>query len=882
MVWVFGFGNMANTTACTTMAATSNGVWQGDVPVHFALPLLIVQICIVLFITRALAFLLKPLRQPRVIAEIIGGILLGPSAFGKSKSYLNTIFPHQSVIILEVFADMGLLFFLFMVGLELDMAQIRKTGTQALAIAAAGISLPFVAGVGVSFVLHTTIAPSGDFGPFLVFMGVAMSITAFPVLARILAERKLLTTEVGQLAMSAAAVNDVVAWVLLALAVALSGTGKSPAIVAWVLLCGIAFVLVMFFLVQPCMHWVAHRSPDNEPVKEFVVALALLGVLVAGFCTDAIGIHSIFGAFLFGLVIPKEGPFASALVEKLEDFVSILLLPLYFASSGLKTNIGSIHGAQAFGLLVLVVSVACCGKILGTFAAAKVCKVGTRKSLTLGILMNTKGLVELIVLNIGKDRGVLNDETFAIMVLMALITTFMTTPLVMLIYKPARNPVPYTRRKLEMEGAKEDLRILSCVHGMKNVPAMINLTEATRGMRKRTLRLYILHLMELSERTSAIMIVQRARRNGRPFFNHRHHTDNRDQIVAAFETYEQLSKVTVRPMTAISGFEDMHEDICATAADKRTALIILPFHKSPRLDGYFDSTPGFRTVNQRVLKHAPCSVAILIDRGVGGSAQVPSSSVDHSVVVYFFGGPDDREALAYGFRMAEHPGVKLHVVRFLTVATNGIQQQADDVSVSIPVRAPSVGANLSEIAKQEASSSRYQFSLVGLDQDQQRELDDEALGHIYRRAAAEEKRVTYEDVSVGAPLEEIVQLSSGRTYDIILVGRSRRPSPSLEKIVRRQGVYPELGPLGDALMDPQVRASVLVFQQHDPVLMAPMPSGGLVSELLASASAKPLVMGGSSKVDAATSPGSSSPGAESAGGLDHGFGRAQDDGEQRV
>lgn len=335
-----------------------------------------------------------------------GGILLGPSAFGRNAKYITNIFPTQSVIILETFADMGLLFFLFMVGLELDLKQIRKTGGHALAIAAAGISLPFVAGVGVSFVLHNTIATEGKFAPFLVFMGVAMSITAFPVLARILAERKLLTTDVGQLAMSAAAVNDVVAWVLLALAVALSGSSKSPAIVAWVLLCGIAFVVVMFVVVQPFMVWVAGRSPENEPVKEVVVALTLGGVLVAGFCTDAIGIHSIFGAFLFGLIIPKEGHFAGALVEKLEDFVTILMLPLYFASSGLKTNIGTIHGARSGGLLVLVITVACAVKITGTFLAAKASRVGTRKAITLGVLMNTKGLVELIVLNIGKDRGV--------------------------------------------------------------------------------------------------------------------------------------------------------------------------------------------------------------------------------------------------------------------------------------------------------------------------------------------------------------------------------------------------------------------------------------------------------------------------------------------
>lgn len=310
---------------------------------------------------------------------------------------------------LDTVANLGLIFFLFLVGLELDLQVIQKAGKQTLAIACAGITIPFTAGIGVSLVPHKTIASDAHFLPFVVFMGVAVAITAFPVLARILAERKLLTTDVGQMAMSAAAVNDVVAWILLALAIALSGSNKSALVVLWVLLSGIAFLLVMFFIIKPLMSFcIARKAEENKPLNELHVAVTLAGVLAAGFATDAIGIHAIFGAFVFGLIIPKEGPFAGMLAEKLEDLVTTLMLPLYFASSGLKTNIGAIHTAQSVGLLFLVIMTACVGKIFGTFGMAFLFKINVRKSLALGFLMNTKGLVELIVLNIGKDRKVLH------------------------------------------------------------------------------------------------------------------------------------------------------------------------------------------------------------------------------------------------------------------------------------------------------------------------------------------------------------------------------------------------------------------------------------------------------------------------------------------
>lgn len=242
----------------------------------------------------------------------------------------------------------------------------------------------------------------------LVFIGVALSITAFPVLARILAELKLLTTRIGETAMAAAALNDVAAWVLLALAVAVAGGNhKSPLVSLWVLISGVAFVAFQLTLVRPFMNWVAKRSSSNDGlVDEAHICLTLVGVMISGFTTDLIGVHAIFGAFVFGLTIPKGGEFAAKLTKRIEDFVSGLLLPLYFASSGLRTDVAKIQGVKAWGLLALVISVSCTGKILGTFLVAMLCMIPVRESLALGVLMNTKGLVELIVLNIGKEKKV--------------------------------------------------------------------------------------------------------------------------------------------------------------------------------------------------------------------------------------------------------------------------------------------------------------------------------------------------------------------------------------------------------------------------------------------------------------------------------------------
>ncbi|KAJ6844522.1 cation/H(+) antiporter 19 [Iris pallida] len=603
-------------------------------------------------------------------------------------------------------------------------------------------------------------------------MGVALSITAFPVLARILAELKLLTTDLGRMAMSAAAVNDIAAWILLALAIALSGSG-SPLVSLWVLLSGVAFVAAVAFLLRPVLDWMARRSPDGEPVKEVYICATLTMVLAAGFVTDTIGIHALFGAFVVGIFVPKDGPFAGVLIEKVEDLVSGLFLPLYFVSSGLKTNVATISGAKSWGLLALVITNACLGKIGGTIVASLVVKIPIREAVTLGFLMNTKGLVELIVLNIGKDRKVLNDETFAILVLMALFTTFITTPVVMGVYKPARRSARYKHRTIQRADADSELRVMACFHGSRNIPTLINLIESSRGTRRRGLTVYAMHLTELSERSSAISMVHKARRNGMPFWNKKFDRQgNGDLIVVAFEAFQQLSSVVVRPMTAISHLNTIHEDIIASAQDKRAALILLPFHKLQQVDGTFESLGHVhQLVNRRVLRHAPSSVAILVDRGLGGTAQVSASNVSYAVAVLFFGGPDDREALAYGARMVEHPGIALTVVRF--VRSSGCSTLDD------------------EAKDDEADIAKFRADVLEKNAD----------------------TVRYEEKEMGGKGEVVSAIKGLSRFNLFLVGRSQ-PSPALLE----RTDCPELGSVGSYLSSNEVStiASVLVIQRYDP------------------------------------------------------------------
>ena len=390
----------------------------------------LVALAAVVVVARLFGFLFRRIHQPRVIGEVVGGIVLGPSLLGRIAPEAATyVIPATTAPFLSILAQLGIILYMFLIGLELDLRVLRKSGFSALLISNFSILLPFALGAALAFSLFQNYAAEGmSLMPFALFMGVSMSVTAFPVLARILNELGIHKTQLGVLALVCAAVGDVTAWCLLALVV--SVLKATPAEALTTVAGTLAFIAFMIFAARPLIARIMPWFEKFDHMTESGLAIVLVGILSSALITEAIGIHAIFGAFLFGAVIPHDSKVAHDINSRLETLVSILFLPAFFAFTGLRTQISLLSSAQDWLICLAIIGVAVIGKFGGTLFAARWTKNSWRDSVALGWLMNTRGMVELIVLNIGLDLKVLSPALFTMLVIMALVTTFMTSPLV--------------------------------------------------------------------------------------------------------------------------------------------------------------------------------------------------------------------------------------------------------------------------------------------------------------------------------------------------------------------------------------------------------------------------------------------------------------------
>jgi len=418
----------------TPAAAAHAGAWdQWLHALQHPLALLLLQIIVIVLVARLFGRLAQFIKQPAVVGEIIAGICLGPSLLGwiwpGSSQFL---FPAESLKSLQFLSQIGLAFFMFIVGMELDAGKVKHKAHDAIMISHASIVFPFFLGVLLAYYMFPSFAPVHvSFLSFALFMGIAMSITAFPVLARIVQERKLTGTPLGTLAITCAAADDITAWCMLAAVVAIAKA--SSLLGTLITLCAaLLLVAIMMYLVKP---WLAKKLQQfiTGNKSKAAVALVFLVVLMSAWIAEVIGIHALFGAFLAGVIMPADSTVKDLLADKVEDVSVLLLLPIFFAFTGLRTQIGLLDHAQLWAMFGLIMLVAVGGKLGGSTLTAKLMGQSWTDALAIGALMNTRGLMELIVLNLGYDLGILSPQIFAMLVLMALATTFMTGPLLDLV-----------------------------------------------------------------------------------------------------------------------------------------------------------------------------------------------------------------------------------------------------------------------------------------------------------------------------------------------------------------------------------------------------------------------------------------------------------------
>ncbi|BAY89461.1 MULTISPECIES: cation:proton antiporter [unclassified Tolypothrix] len=567
--------------------------------------LVLFEVLIVIGLSRLVGLGFKSIKQPLVIGEIVAGIMLGPSLFGLiAPSAAATVFPPEAVPFLNVLSQVGLIFFMFLIGLELNPKYLSGQLETAVLTSHVSILVPFSLGTLLAVLLYPLVSnASVSFTAFALFLGAAMSITAFPVLARIITENNLQGTRLGTLALTCAAVDDVTAWCVLAVAIAVAREGSIisawPTIVESILYIGFMLTVGRWFLQRLATY---HQRTGR--LSQMVVALIYMGVVASALITELIGIHLIFGAFLLGAAMPKNADLVRELAEKTEDFVLVFLLPIFFAYSGLRTQIGLLNRPELWLLCALVLAVAIAGKYIGTYVAARVSGINKREASALGWLMNTRGLTELIVLNIGLELGVVSPLLFTMLVIMALVTTFMTSPLLEWTYPKKLIRLDVVEPELEEETdtpAKvgEEYRILVPVANPSTQKGLLQLAVAIALNYRQSAVVHPLSLIEFEEDYAF---------ESTPVEANRLIAQRRQQLEELINTLEpSTARAYVHPIIRTSS--NVARETAQIAQIEQPNLILVGWHRPAFSNNRLGGRVG------QILTTAPVDVAVFIDRG---------------------------------------------------------------------------------------------------------------------------------------------------------------------------------------------------------------------------------------------------------------------------
>ncbi|CAH8382038.1 unnamed protein product [Eruca vesicaria subsp. sativa] len=780
------YGNVLCYNQTDVISAGDQKAWESAKPINAALPRLIYQLAAANFVYRVFYYTTRPLNLPPFVAQILCGLLFSPTVLGNTEVVLLHFFPYRFAMVLETFANLALVYNIFLLGLGMDLRMIKIKQFKPMVIALVGLVAALFAGYFLYY--YPGNGDPDKIKAGCLYWSVALSCTNFPDLARILADLKLLRSDMGRTAMSASLITDLCTWVLLFLGfVMFNKQGIPNSMMPFSLVSTIVFVFFCIYVIRPGMAWVFANTVKGGHVGENHVWYTLVGVVFCSLITDVCGATSITGAFLFGLSVPHDHIIRNMIEEKVHDFLSGILMPLFYIICGLRLDLDYLIENTTANVVVVVISSCFMVKIVSTVICSLFLRMPLRDGFAVGALMNTKGTMALVILKAGRDSKALDVIMYTHMTLAFLAMSILVQPLLTLTYTPKKKLIFYKHRNVQNLKGQVEFRVLTCVHVLSNVSGITSLLQVSNPTNQSPLNVFAIHLVELTGRTTASLLIMNDETKPKANFSDRVRAES-EQIAEMFEGMEVNNEaLLVQTLTAVSPYATMHEDICTMAEDKRASIILLPYHKNLTPDGRLgEGNHAHEDINHNVLSHAPCSVGILVDRGMttvrSESSSFQGETTKKEIVMLFVGGRDDREALAYAWRMVGQEMIKLTVVRF------------------VPAREALVSA-----------------SEVAVEYMKEAQVDDEYI-YEYNFKTMDDSSVTYtEKVVNNGPetIEVIRELEDNHSIDLYIVGRGPRVETPVTTGLTDWNTCPDLGIIGDTLASSNftMQASVLVIQQ---------------------------------------------------------------------
>jgi Kef-type K+ transport system membrane component KefB len=600
------------------------------------LAVLLAQMITIILVARLFGWICKKIGQPSVVGEMIAGIVLGPSLIGMYfPAFSAVLFPVESLGNLQVLSQIGLILFMFMVGMELDLKLIKKKAHDAVVVSHASIIFPFALGMVLAYFIYESLAPQGvEFSSFGLFVGISMSITAFPVLARIVQERGIHKTRLGNIVITCAAADDITAWCMLAAVIAIVKAGSFVSSL-YVILLAVGYVLLMIKVVRPFLTRIGNLYTSRGSLSKPIIAIFFVTLLLSSFATEVIGIHALFGAFMAGAIMPDNVKFRDLFIEKVEDVALVLLLPLFFVFTGLRTQIGLINDPELWSITGLIILVAVAGKFLGSALAARFVGQNWKDSLAIGALMNTRGLMELVVLNIGYDLGVLTPEIFAMMVIMALVTTFMTGPALNLLDWIFKNKLDVNEEEILQTNK---YKILLSFGNPEMGRLLLKLANGLVKNQNGQAAITAMHLSPNNDGVYHYNIEAYEKESFAPVIEESHQLNQKITTLfkASNDIHADITEVANRgnyDLLLVGVGQSIFEGSLLGRILGFTTKLVHPdriFNQVTRKEGFFENSP-FDESTRQILSMSDIPVGVLIDKGL---------TVPHKILIPVYSGRD--------------------------------------------------------------------------------------------------------------------------------------------------------------------------------------------------------------------------------------------------